>query len=87
MEYVNTKKLEAVANFLTNIEVNGDYLCGSLLECLNESFDVPKCTDDEAFCLENCPMKSITNFVKWIKEPDGYVDRKVLKKQKNIYKI
>jgi hypothetical protein len=69
MELVNSKKLEAVANFLTNIEVNGDYLCGSFLEYLNGSFNAPKCLDDDgAFCLENCPMKSKKAFIKWLKE-------------------
>ena len=58
MELVSSQKLEAVADFLTNIEVDGNYLCGSFLEFLNGSCNAPKCADDEAFCMEDCPMKS-----------------------------
>ena len=80
MELVNDKKLEAVANFLTNTEVNGDYLCGSFLEFLNGSCNAPKCADDEAFCMEDCPMKSKENFIKWIKKPDSKYDVSNLKR-------
>jgi hypothetical protein len=80
MELVDNKKLEEVADFLTNIEVNGDYLCGSFLEFLNGSFNAPKCEDDEALCMENCPMKSIKAFIKWIKKPDSKYDVSDLKK-------
>lgn len=68
MELVDSKKLEAVANFLTDIEVNGDYLCMSFLEYLNGSCNTSKCADDEAFCMEDCPVKSAKAFIKWLKE-------------------
>lgn len=67
MEHVSSKKLEAVAKFLVDDEVDGNYLCGSFLEYLDDSFNAPKCTDDEAFCMEDCPMKSKENFLNWIK--------------------
>ena len=82
MELVSSQKLEAVADFLTNIEVDGNYLCGSFLEFLNGSCNAPKCADDEAFCMEDCPMKSKENFIKWIKKPDSKYDVESLKKPK-----
>jgi hypothetical protein len=82
MELVSSQKLEAVADFLTNIEVDGNYLCGSFLEFLNGSCNAPKCADDEAFCMEDCPMKSKENFIKWIKKPDSKYDVDGLKKPK-----
>lgn len=80
MEIVSLNKLEAVADFLTNIEVDGNYLCGSFLEYLDDSFNAPKCIDDEAFCMEDCPMKSKENFIKWIKKPDSKYDVSNLKR-------
>lgn len=82
MELVSSQKLEAVADFLTNIEVDGNYLCGSFLEILNGSCNAPKCADDEAFCMEDCPMKSKENFIKWIKKPDSKYDVESLEKPK-----
>lgn len=80
MELVSDEKLEAVADFLTNIEVDGNYLCGSFLEFLNGSCNAPKCADDEAFCMKDCPMKSKENFIKWIKKPDSKYDVSNLKR-------
>lgn len=82
MELVSSQKLEAVADFLTNIEVDGNYLCGSFLEFLNGSCNAPKCADEEAFCMEDCPMKSKENFIKWIKKPDSIYDIENLEKPK-----
>lgn len=82
MELVSSQKLEAVADFLTNIEVDGNYLCGSFLEFLNGSCNAPKCADDEDFCMEDCPMKSKENFTKWIKKPDSIYDIEDLEKPK-----
>lgn len=82
MELVDDKKLEAVANFLTDIEVNGDYLCRSFLEYLNGSCNTPKCADDEAFCMEDCPVKSAKAFIKWIKKPERKIHVEDLEKPK-----
>lgn len=82
MAIVNDAKLEAVANFLTDIEVNGDYLCRSFLEYLNGSCNTPKCQDDEAFCMEDCPVKSTKAFIEWIRKPDSKYDVEGLKKPK-----
>lgn len=82
MELVSSQKLEAIAKFLTNIEVDGNYLCGSFLEYLDGSLNAPKCVDDEAFCKKDCPMKSKENFIKWIKKADSIYDVEGLKKPK-----
>lgn len=82
MELVSDEKLEAVADFLTNTEVNGDYLCGSFLEYLDGSFNTKKCVDDEAFCMEDCPMKSKENFINWIKKPEEKICVEDLEKTK-----
>lgn len=87
MELVSSQKLEEVARFLTNIEVDGNYLCGSFLEYLDGSLNAPKCVDDEAFCMKDCPMKSKENFIKWIKKPDSIYDIESLKKPKKEYFI
>ena len=84
MELVSDEKLEAVANFLTNIEVNGDYLCRSFLEYLNEVLkenrvDVP-CNGYT--CEGNCPFYSKESFLEWIKNPYKKLDVKGLKKPK-----
>lgn len=82
MELVSSQKLEAVADFLTNIEVDGNYLCGSFLEFLNGSCNAPKCADDEDFCMEDCPFKSAKAFIKWIKKPEGKIKVEDLEKPK-----
>lgn len=69
MELVDSRKLFKIAQFMTNIEVNGNYLCGSFLEFLDGELDAPKCVDDESLCMEDCPIKGIKAFIKWIKKP------------------
>lgn len=71
MELVNSKKLFRVAQFMCDVEVDGNYLCGSFLEYLNGSFNAPKCADDEVFCNKDCPMKSIKAFIEWLKEEES----------------
>lgn len=80
MELVNSKKLFRVAKFMCNVEVDENYLCGSFLEHLNGAFNAPKCEDDGAFCMKNCPMKSIEAFIKWLKTPDSEYDVSNLKR-------
>lgn len=82
MEFVNSNRLNKVAQFMCDVEVDGNYLCGSFLEFLNDSCNAPKCADDEAFCMEDCPMKSKENFIKWIKKPDSIYDIENLEKLK-----
>lgn len=77
MELVNSKKLFRVAQFMCDVEVDGNYLCGSFLECLNGSFNAPKCDDDESFCSEKCPMKSTKAFIEWLKEENQNEESKM----------
>ena len=65
MELVNNKKLEAVADFLTNIEVDGRFMCSYFNNSLKKRLDVPCDTD---VCEETCPFYSKDNFVKWSKD-------------------
>lgn len=83
MELVSSNKLAAVADFLANDEVDGNYLCGSFLEFLNGSCNAPKCADDEAFCMEDCPFYSKENFIKWIKKPEEKICVEDLEKPKH----
>lgn len=83
MELVDDKKLEEVANFLTDIEVDGNYLCEPFLEFLDGSFNAPKCTDyDGSFCAKNCPVKSPKEFIKWIKKPERKIHVEDLERPK-----
>lgn len=68
MELVNSKKLFRVAQFMCDVEVDGNYLCGSFLEYLDGLCNAPKCVDDEDFCSEKCPMKSTKALIEWLKE-------------------
>lgn len=78
MELVDNKKLEEVANFLTDIEVDGRFLCSYLNNSLKRNrIDVPCDVGD---CEDNCPFYSTSNFVKWIKEPDRKFEVEDLKK-------
>lgn len=71
MELVDNEKLLKAAQFITNIEVDGNYLCGSFLEYLDGSFNAPKCVDDESFCMKDCPVKTAEAFINWIKKPNS----------------
>lgn len=82
MEFLNSDRLSKVAQFMCDVEVDGNYLCDSFLEYLDGSFNTKKCVDDEAFCMEDCPMKSKENFIKWIKKPDSIYDIEDLEKPK-----
>ena len=78
MESVSSKKLEAVANFLTDIEVDGRFLCSYLNNSLKRNrIDVP-CDID--LCEDTCPFHSKRNFIRWLKKPYRKLDVKGLKK-------
>lgn len=77
MELVNSKKLEEVADFLTDIEVDGRFLCSYFNNSLKKRLDVP-CDND--LCEESCPFYSKENFLKWIKKPDSKYDVSNLKR-------
>ena len=66
MEYVNSKKLEAVANFIADYE-EFDFLCTQFNTSLKgDRVDIP--CDDEG-CNAACPFYSKKNFLNWIKKP------------------
>lgn len=78
MEFVSSKKLEVVAKFLVDDEVDGVAPCSYLNNYLKrDRVDVPCDVGD---CEDNCPFYSTANFVKWIKEPDRKVEVEDLKK-------
>lgn len=68
MAIVNNAKLEAVAKFISETEVEGNCICDDLNEALGENrIDVP-C--DNGNCEGDCPFYSKENFLKWIKKPN-----------------
>lgn len=78
MELIDSKKLEAVANFIGEAEVEGNCVCDDFNEALKENrIDVP-C--DGYSCGENCPFYSKGSFLKWIKKPDSKYDITNLKR-------
>jgi hypothetical protein len=78
MESVSSEKLEAVANFIGEAEVEGNCVCDDFNEALKENrIDVP-C--DGYSCGENCPFYSKGSFLKWIKKPDSKYDITNLKR-------
>ena len=78
MEFVSSKKLEAVAKFLVDDEVDGVAPCSFLNNYLKrDRVDVPCDVGD---CEGDCPFYSKENFIKWIKRPDSVYDVDCLKK-------
>lgn len=78
MEIVSSKKLEAVAKFIGEMEVEGNCVCDDFNEVLKENrIDVPCDVGD---CEGDCPFYSKENFIKWIKRPDSVYDVDCLKK-------
>nr|DAP70418.1 MAG TPA: hypothetical protein [Caudoviricetes sp.] len=68
MESVSSEKLEAVADFLADNEVDGRFICFFYNKSLKNKIDVPCYTD---LCEETCPFYSKENFIKWIKKTDS----------------
>lgn len=80
MEIVDSKKLEAVAKFLVDDEVDGIAPCSFLNNYLRrDRVEVP-CDDGD--CEGDCPFYSKENFIKWIKKPDSIYDIEDLEKPK-----
>ena len=65
VNYMNRRKLEAVASFLADLEVDGRFLCSYFNNTLKKRLDVPCDTD---LCEDTCPFYSKNNFIKWFKE-------------------
>ena len=80
MELVDSKKLEAVADFLSGIDIDGQTPCQRFNDFLKrDRVDVPCDIGD---CEGDCPFYSKENFIKWIKKPDSKYDVEGLKKPK-----
>lgn len=80
MEHVSSKKLEAVATFIGETEVEGNCICDNFNEVLEENKINVSCTASN--CKSNCPFYSKENFLKWIKKPDSKYDVESLEKPK-----
>lgn len=80
MEIVSDEKLEAVANYIGEMEMYGDCVCYNFNDSLKENrIDVPCKFGD---CEGDCPFYSKENFIKWIKKPNSIYDIEGLKKPK-----
>lgn len=80
MEIVDDEKLEAVANYIGEMEMYGDCVCYNFNDSLKENrIDVPCHVGD---CEGDCPFYSKENFIKWIKKPDSKYDVESLEKPK-----
>ena len=82
MAIVNDKKLEAVANFIGEMEVEGSCLCAHFNNLLGENrVDVP-C--DIGSCEGDCPFYSKENFITWIKKPTKKLSIREVKRPKAV---
>lgn len=82
MANVNDDKLEAVATFIGETEVEGECVCHNFNEALKESrIDVP-C--DIGGCEGDCPFYSKENFLNWIKKPNNGLKIREVKRPKQV---
>lgn len=80
MEIVSSKKLAAVADFLSGIDIDGQTPCQRFNDFLKrDRVNVPCDIGD---CEGDCPFYSKENFLKWIKEPNRQREFVDLKKPK-----
>lgn len=78
MELVDNKKLEAAANLIGEMEVEGYCVCIRFNNSLKDRIDVP-C--DIGSCEGDCPFYSKENFLRWIK-PDKKLSIREVKRPK-----
>lgn len=80
MAIVNNDKLEVVANFISEMEVEGNCICDDFNNSLKENrIDVP-C--DVGSCEADCPFYSKDNFLNWIKKPTKKLSIREVKRPK-----
>lgn len=80
MELLSSQKLEAVAGFLSGIDIDGQTPCQRFNDFLKrDRVNVPCDVGD---CDGDCPFYSKENFLKWIKEPNMEREFVNLKKPK-----
>ena len=87
MAIVNDAKLESLASFIVNNEVNGNCACCSVLgkipEEMQKEINAPcKRHDYEDEWCYDCPFYSKEDFIMWIKKPYKKLDVEGLKKPK-----
>lgn len=80
MEYVNSKKLEAVADFLSDDEVFGIAPCSHFNNSLKRDRVDVSC--DIGDCDGDCPFYSKDNFLNWIKKPTKKLSIREVKRPK-----
>ena len=80
MAIVNDDKLEAVANFIGETEVEGNCICDDFNEVLEENKINVSCTASN--CKSNCPFYSKDNFLNWIKKPTKKLSIREVKRPK-----
>lgn len=85
MTIVNDAKLEALASFIVNNEVNGNCACCSILDQMPEemqkevSAPCKSSNYEDEWCYD-CPFYSKEAFLYWIKKPDSEYDVSNLKR-------
>lgn len=80
MAIVNNDKLEVVANFIGEMEVEGNCICDDFNNSLKENrIDVPY---DVGSCEADCPFYSKDNFLNWIKKPTKKLSIREVKRPK-----
>lgn len=87
MAIVNDAKLEALASFIVNNEVNGNCACCLVLDQMPEEMQKEVNAPCKSFNYEDewcydCPFWSKDAFLYWIKKPDSKYDVDGLKKPK-----
>ena len=80
MAFVSDKKLEAVATFIGETEVEGNCICDNFNEVLEENKINVSCTASN--CKSNCPFYSKENFLNWIKKPTKKLSIREVKRPK-----
>ena len=82
MAIVSDKKLEAVANFISEMEVEGNCVCDDFNEALKENrIDVP-CSIGS--CEGDCPFYSKENFLNWIRKSNNSLKIREIKRPKQM---
>lgn len=87
MELVDDKKLEAVANFITNDAIDGNCTCNFFLNTLSEEMQKElnaTCRSSkyvDEWCYD-CPLYSKEDFAIWLKQPYKKLDVEDLKRPK-----
>lgn len=80
MVIVNDRKLEAVATFIGETEVEGNCICDNFNEVLEENKINVSCTASN--CKSSCPFYSKDNFLNWIKKPTKKLSIREVKRPK-----